>query len=133
MKKVLVLASNPQETEQLGLMKEIKAIEQALWGGKKREFKVVPKVGVTTSELQSLLRREKPRIVHFCGHGTGKQGLVLHSDKDTEQLVSNQAIAELFKKYATQIECVVLNACYSKFQGEAINQHINYVSLELKN
>jgi hypothetical protein len=127
-KKVLVLASNPQGTEQLRLDKEIKTIQKALWDGTKREqFTVVPKVAVTTSELQSVVRREKPRIVHFCGHGTGKAGLVLHSDKDTEQLVSTQGIAELFKKYATQIECVVLNACYSKVQGEAINQHINYV------
>ncbi|MGB5636452.1 MAG: hypothetical protein WBM86_27240, partial [Waterburya sp.] len=39
----------------------------------------------------------------------------------------NQGIARLFKKYANKIECVILNACYSKVLGEAINQHINHV------
>ncbi len=127
-KKILVLAANPQGTDQLRLDREIKAIEEAVWGGTKRDnFTVISKVAVKTSELQSLLRREKPRIVHFCGHGAGQPGLIFHSENDSEQLVSNQGIARLFKKYANKIECVILNACYSKVQGEAINQHINHV------
>ncbi|MGB5634919.1 MAG: hypothetical protein WBM86_19355, partial [Waterburya sp.] len=61
-KKILVLAANPQGTDQLRLDREIKAIEEAVWGGTKRDnFTVISKVAVKTSELQSLLRREKPR------------------------------------------------------------------------
>ena len=127
-KKILVLAANPQVIDQLRLDKEISAIDKALWDGTEREkFTVVPKVAVKTSELQSLFRRQKPRIVHFCGHGAGKPGLVFNSEQDTEQLVSTKGIAALFEKYANTIECVVLNACYSKVQGEAINRQINYV------
>ncbi len=126
--KILVLAANPQGTDELRLNKEIKAIEEAVWNGIERDrFTVVHKVAVKTSELQSLLRREKPRIVHFSGHGTGKSGLVFHSENDREQLVSSQAIAALFQKYANTVECVVLNACYSIEQAQAINQQINYV------
>ena len=127
-KKILVLAANPQETDQLRLDREISAIDKALWNGTEREkFTVVFKLAVKTSELQSIFRREKPRIVHFCGHGAGKSGLVFNSENDTEQLVSTQGITALFEKYANKIECVILNACYSKVQGEAINQQINYV------
>ena len=126
--KVLVLASNPQGTEQLRLDKEIRAIEDVFRSGEKRElFTVVPKVAVKISDLQSFLRREKPRIVHFCGHGTGSQGLVLTADSGEKQSVQTEALADLFRLLENKVECVVLNACYSKVQGAAINHHINYV------
>ena len=126
--KILVLASNPQGTDQLRLDNEIRAIEDAFTTGEKREkFTVIPRVAVKISDLQSFLRREKPRIVHFCGHGTGSQGLVLTGESGKQQKVGTEALADLFRLFATKVECVVLNACYSKVQGEAINQHINYV------
>ncbi len=126
--KILVLASNPQGTDQLRLDKEIRAIQDAFTTGEKREkFTVIPRVAVKISDLQSFLRREKPRIVHFCGHGTGNQGLVLTAESGEKQSVGTEALADLFRLFATKVECVVLNACYSRVQGEAINQHINYV------
>ena len=129
MKKILILASNPQGTHQLRLDNEIRAIEDAFRSGEKRErFTVVSRVAVRISDLQSFLRREKPRLVHFCGHGTGSQGLVLTAESgEQQQTVGTKALADLFRLFATRVECVVLNACYSKVQGEAINQHINYV------
>ncbi|MGB5635629.1 MAG: CHASE2 domain-containing protein, partial [Waterburya sp.] len=67
------------------------------------------------------------RIVHFCGHGLGNQGLVLETKLGQQQPVSTQAIAGLFKLFANQVECVVLNACFSQSQAAVIHQHINYV------
>jgi hypothetical protein len=43
------------------------------------------------------------------------------------QLVSSESLAELFGLFADHIECVVLNACYSEAQAEAISRHIPYV------
>ena len=63
----------------------------------------------------------------MCGHGTGSQGLVLEKDRGQEHLVSTQALSDLFRLFAEQVKCVVLNACYSQVQAEAISQHINYV------
>ena len=40
--------------------------------------------------------------------------------------VSTGALADLFKLFAKQIQCVVLNACYAEVQAEAICQHIPY-------
>ncbi len=128
MSKILVLASNPQGTDQLRLDREIRAIEDAFRSGEKRDrFTVISRVAVKISDLQSFLRREKPRIVHFCGHGTGNQGLVLATESGKQQTVGTQALADLFRLFATRVDCVVLNACYSDVQGEAIKQHINHV------
>ncbi|QDL09560.1 CHAT domain-containing protein, partial [Brasilonema sennae CENA114] len=41
--------------------------------------------------------------------------------------VDTIALAELFKLFASDIECVVLNACYSEVQASAIATHIPYV------
>ncbi len=126
--KVLVLASNPKGTEQLRLDREIRAIEDVIRSAEKRErFKIVSRLAVKISDLQSFLRREKPRIVHFCGHGSGREGLVLTGESGKEQKVRTEALADLFRLFATRVEGVVLNACYSEVQGKAINKHINYV------
>ena len=43
------------------------------------------------------------------------------------RLVSTDAIARLFSFFADEIECVLLNACYSATQADAIAQHVPYV------
>ena len=126
--KILVLASNPQGTEQLRLNPEIREIEEALERGNNREqFVLRSKVAVRIKDLQRSIRKEAARIVHFCGHGTGSQGLVLETTSGQQQLLDTQAIADLFKLFKDRVECVVLNACYSQVQAAEINQHINYV------
>ena len=79
--KILVLASNPQGTSQLRLDQEIREIRDALDRGKNREqFILEPREAVRVRDLQRSIRREEARIVHFCGHGTGSQGVVLETE-----------------------------------------------------
>ena len=126
--KILVLASNPQDTEKLRLDQESRAIQDALVRGKKRDkFVFQQRWAVRVKDLQSTILEEEPRIVHFCGHGTGNRGLVLETESGQTQLVNTQAIGDLFKLFDNQVEGVVLNACYSEAQASVINQHINYV------
>jgi hypothetical protein len=126
--KILVLASNPQGTGQLRLDREIRTIEDTLERAENRDkFALRSKVAVRVGDLQFSLRQEEATIVHFCGHGIGSQGLVLETSSGQQRLLDTKAIADLFKLFATQIECVVLNACYSQIQAAEINRHINYV------
>lgn len=56
------------------------------------------------------------------------EGLILEDDETGEaKLISGASLASLFKLFADQLECVVLNSCYSEEQAEAIAQHIPYV------
>jgi formylglycine-generating enzyme required for sulfatase activity len=41
--------------------------------------------------------------------------------------VQPDALAALFEQFAQQVSCVVLNACYSQMQANAIAKHIDYV------
>jgi CHAT domain len=77
-------------------------------------------------DLRRALLNEQPHIVHFSGHGT-TSGLILEDDNGLTQLVSESALASLFENYRRQVECVVLNACYSEVQAQAIYGQIDCV------
>ena len=126
--KILVLASNPSGTGQLELNPEIRSIKKSHERSLRRdEFVIVPEPAIRISELQQVILREKPRILHFCGHGTGNQGLILENNAGQPQLVSTDALTDLLKIFQRRIECVVLNACHSHVQGKQLNQHINFL------
>lgn len=126
-KKILILTASPENHLRLRVDKEIKAIEQELDRSKNRDnFEIVFKLAVTPSDLIRVLEAEKPEIVHFSGHGK-ETGLVFENEAGQSQLVSAEALVKLFEKFRNEVQCVLLNACYSEFQAKAINEHINYV------
>lgn len=128
-RRVLLLAANPKFTNPLRLDKEISAIQNGLSRSKNREsFTFSQKWAVTPIDLQRAILDFNPHIVHFSGHGAGEAGLILESnDESGAHFVSTEALANLFALFKEHVECVVLNACYSEIQAEAINCHINYV------
>jgi formylglycine-generating enzyme required for sulfatase activity len=126
--KILILASNPRKD--LNLDREIRDLKGVIEKSRDREqFEVEDELAVQVGNLQNLLLKHRPQIVHFCGHGSGKQGLVFESDGNGEQWVRTEALSELFRLYSQRVsvECVLLNACYSEEQADAIVQHSNYV------
>ncbi|MGB3653557.1 MAG: CHAT domain-containing protein [Rivularia sp. (in: cyanobacteria)] len=125
MKKILILSANPQNTDRLRLDEEVREIKAALKLSKNRQqFEVVTESALRVNDLRRSLLDNLPHIVHFSGHGSGSDGLALENKLGQMQLVSSEALGELFKSFE-QIECVVLNACYSEVQAEAIYQHID--------
>ena len=125
-KKILILSSNPRND--LKLKREIKDLKNIIKRSQNQsQFEMEFELEVRPEELQNLFLEQEPRIVHFCGHGTGEQGLVLQNQAGREQNVSTDALSNLFELFDRQVECVLLNACYSEIQASAIVRHINYV------
>lgn len=125
---ILILTANPKNTNRLRLDEEVRGIYEALERAKMRDrFEIISQWAVRPNDLLSAIVKYKPQIVHFCGHGTGVEGLALENDLGEALLVSTEALAHLFKLFKNKIQCVLLNACYSEAQAEAIHQHINYV------
>lgn len=126
--KILLLAANPVNTYKLRLDEEVRDIYEALERAKMRDqFEIIPQWAVCSNDLLHALVKHKPQIVHFSGHGAGDQGLALEDDSGQTQLVSTEVLTQLFKLLKEKINCVLLNACYSEAQAEAIHQHIDYV------
>jgi uncharacterized protein YjbI with pentapeptide repeats len=127
-KTILILAANPKNTSPLRLGEEVREIDAGLQRAKKRElFHLKQRWAVRAQEVYQSLLDFKPQIVHFSGHGAGDDGLALEDETGNVQLVGTDALAKLFELFASNIECVVLNACYSEVQAQAIVKHIPYV------
>ncbi|MBD2497902.1 AAA-like domain-containing protein [Nostoc sp. FACHB-280] len=127
MKKILILSANSKDSSRLRLDEEAREIQAGLERAKIREqFEIITKWAVRPDDLRRALLDHNPEIIHFSGHGGGDQGLALEDNAGNMQLVSSEALSTLFSLFHG-IECVLLNACYSQAQAEAISQHINYV------
>jgi CHAT domain len=150
-KTILVLAANPKGTTPLRLGEEVRNIQMGLARSQYRDrFRIEQRWAVTPTDVRRALLDCQPQIVHFSGHGIGveapgdrsettrnlnvvaeattePEGLMFEGTNGQPQLVSSEAIANLFALFADQVECVVLNACYSATQADAIAQHIPYV------
>ena len=127
-RNILILAADPKDSKRLRLDEEVKKIEQGLERAKRRDqFKLVAKWAVTDTDLLRAMLDLRPEIVHFCGHGEGEDGLRFEDEAGQTHLIPADALARLFELCADHVKCVVLNACYSEVQAEAISRHIDYV------
>jgi len=126
--KILFLASNPKDISQLRLDEEMRGIDQALRQAEFRDkFDIKQQWAVRVVDLQSYLLRHKPDIVHFGGHGSVSSEIILEDNDGNSKPVSSRALSQLFSVLKDNIRCVVLNACYSEQQAQAIAQHIDCV------
>ena len=142
-KTILVLAANPKSTSHLRLDEEVREIDAGLQRARKQEafnlksnleFNLQVRWAVRVRDVSQALLDFNPQIVHFCEHGGGDDGLALEDETGRVQYVSTAAIAELFELFSQRnnqnqknIECAILNACYSEVQATAISQYIPYV------
>jgi hypothetical protein len=142
---ILLLAANPRGTEPLSLPEEIKKVQQIVEPFRQRgEFEVVVSLKPTDEDLRRALLYYKPEIVHFSGHGTGQAGTgstrELGASPDTRAgglafenelggvlTISGEALAGLFALSTEPVKCVVLNACYSATEAQAIARHVDCV------
>ena len=127
-RKILILAANPKDTSPLRLDQEVREIDEGLRRVTQRDqFDLEQRWAVRPRDIQRVLLDVEPQIVHFSGHGVFDEGLVFEDDAGQARTVSSSALAELFRLFSKQVECVVLNACFSSPQAEVIAQHIPYV------
>ncbi len=127
-KKILIVSANPKDTSKLRLDEEVREIQVALKRANNRDkFEIITSWAIRVEDLRRALLDHQPTIVHFSGHGSDSTGLVLENNSGQTQLVSTEALARLFKSFQEDVECVLLNACYSETQGNSIHQHIDCV------
>ena len=127
-RKILILAANPKNSSLRRLDREVRDIEAGMKRSKLREeFEIVTQLALRTGDIHRALLDKDPAIVHFAGQGAGANGLIFEDNNGKAKLVSTQALTRLFKYFKNKVECVVLNACYSEEQAEALREHIGYV------
>lgn len=125
---ILFVAADPTDASRLRLGEELREIQEKLQLAKIRDrFVLQQRMSVRPEDLSQALLDIEPQIVHFSGHGMAS-GALCFEDKLGDTLpVQPNALAALFEQFTEQVNCVVLNACYSEVQANAIAKHINYV------
>ncbi|ACC83828.1 CHAT domain-containing protein [Nostoc punctiforme] len=126
--KILFLAADPSNAARLRLGQELRDIREKLQLAKERDrFILDSRESVRLGDISQAIFDVEPQIVHFSGHGTSTGELCFEDLLGEYQPVQPDALAALFELVADQINCVVLNACYSEAQAKAIAQHISFV------
>jgi WD40 repeat protein len=152
---ILFLAANPTGTDPLALGEEARAIQSELERSGCRDcFALETRWAVHPLDLLRELRKLKPTVVHFSGHGgpspagmgaqdggpsrdviadaathdnDPQRGLFFQGPDGRAQVVTAQALDETFGAAGASVKLVVLNACYSDLQAEALRAHVDCV------
>ena len=126
--KILFLASDPSDGSRLRLGQELRDIKLRLQLAKQPEkFLLEHRWSVRVGDISQSILDVEPHIVHFSGHGMNTGELCFENESGTVQPVKPDALADLFALVNEQVNCVILNACYSETQAEAIAKHIPFV------
>jgi hypothetical protein len=126
---VLFLAADPTNASRLRLGEEFREIQFYLKLAKERDrFRLeIPQLSVRPADITQALLDAKPRIVHFSGHGTPDGSLCFENQIGESHIVQPDAMEALFEQFAADVNCVLMNACYSESQANAIAKCIDYV------
>jgi len=122
--RALVLAANPPSTTRLRLDEEVRSIDQAIQRGRHRDrFELVTQWAVRVDHIHQHLLRYRPEIVHFSGHGEAG-ALVLEDAAGGARLLEPAELRRLLEQIGRTIRCVVLSACFTLAQAEAIAEFV---------
>lgn len=124
---ILFLAANPDGAPPLMVREEEKAIRQVLAASERREhFHFETRWAAQPLDLVTELRRHRPAILHFSGHG--QQGSLWFEAADgLPHPVSSEVLARTIDELKLPIRVVVLNACYSDEISAVLSAHVDYV------
>jgi hypothetical protein len=126
--RILFLSADPSNESRLRLGEEMREISTNLQLSQLRDnFTLETMTSVRPVDLSQAMLDKKPNIVHFSGHGTIHGALCFENNQGITQAIEPQALQALFELFSDHVSCVLLNACYSEKQAEAIAQNIPFV------
>lgn len=125
--KILFLAADPSDESRLRLFQELRDIKATLQIAKSDKYQLEQQESVRVGDITQAIFDIQPQIIHFSGHGKSTGELCFENEVGKVQPVKPDALAAMFKLFKQQVNCVVLNACYSEIQAKVIAQHIPFV------
>jgi hypothetical protein len=125
---ILFLAANPRGSSLLQLGEECAEIQRELaMTPNRNDFRFESRWAVSIDELMRHLTEIDPAVIHFSGHGGGSAGMMLQDAQGQAQPVPPRALAMMVRAAACNARLIVLNACYSAAQAEALRGEVDCV------
>jgi len=124
--RILFVSANPVGTDPLNLDEELREIGYKIRGAEHRDaFELITMPAARPDDLLQGLNQHKPHVVHFSGHGSSSAEIILLDRDGRPKPVSKAALVSLFRALKDNVRIVILNACFSRPQAEAITQEID--------
>lgn len=125
--RILFLSANPWTTSRILVDEEAREIFERIQEGPYRDqFELHKHAAFRPQDLQRLLLTYQPHIVHFSGHGTKKERIILGGERGRGKTVDPQGLTDLLALYKDHVRLVLLNACFTKAQARSISEVIDY-------
>lgn len=122
---VLFMASNPVGSAQLRLDEESRSITEMIRKSEHRDsVKFESRWATRPMDILQAINELQPDIVHFSGHGSDEDELVLQDDSGNPKFVSKEAIVQVMMASSGKIRLVFFNTCFSYTQAQAVVEHV---------
>lgn len=126
--RILYLSANPANAGFLRLGEESRGISEKIERSLARDkFEIIQQWALRPGDLQRVLIKHRPQIVHFSGHGSIAEEVTLEDSTGKSKQVSKEALAAMFGILKDDTRVIFLDACYSNAQAEALADTIDYV------
>jgi hypothetical protein len=125
--RILFLSANPWTTSRILVDREAREIFEKLEEGSHREkFELLKHAAIRPGDLQRLLMKYEPHIVHFSGHGSKARKVLLEGATGRSKQVDPKGLVDVLRLYRRHVRLVLLNACFTKPQACALTEVIDY-------
>lgn len=122
---VLFLASNPKDQGKLSLDEEVRAIKEMITKSRHRDaVKLESCWAVRPGDILQYINEYQPTIVHFSGHGSSDDELVLMDNNSNTKLVSMESVVQAMSVANEALRLVFFNTCHSKNQASNVTEYI---------
>jgi hypothetical protein len=125
--RILLLSSSPWNAGRILVDEEAREVFEKIHEGPYRDhFKLFNHVAVRPTDLQRLLLKYRPHIVHFSGHGNKRERIILSGKNGQGKTIDQRGLADVLALYNSHVRLVLLNACFTKAQARFISEVVNY-------
>jgi hypothetical protein len=125
MPKLLTLLSNPDTDVKLRMDREVKTIMSCINQKVAHDFDCKAYSAINIEELAGLVLKERPEIIHFCGHGS-KKTLTFEDSQGNGTSIGSDALCDIFSEVSEDVTLLILNACDSGLLAKRLSSYIPF-------
>lgn len=125
---VAFFASDPgcSSATRLALDEEARSIGEKIRLSQHRDsVELQTRWAVRPLDILQAVNELEPTVVHFSGHGSDDDQLVLQDDKGQPKFVSKEAIVQTIAVSSDSVKLVVFNTCFSFNQAQEAVKHVD--------
>ncbi|WP_271007839.1 CHAT domain-containing protein [Paucibacter sp. B51] len=127
MPSILVLFSNPEDSDRLRLDREHRALSLLQEKHRQAGYAFDVLQATSRSDLAKALAQKSYQIVHFSGHGSDRGFWVERDDGEGGELISAESLGELLREFQPSLGLLLLMSCYSSAAVSTVVDTASYI------